>query len=239
MNQKFCVVTATREKTIEDFKKNTLLGQSLEIKTYFDVDIVCFSNNSTGLSNCYNTAIQQFINDDRILVFVHDDIALLDYYWPIRVYEALQKYDIVGVAGNVRHNINFPSWAHSHSDGNMLHWDEDKYLSGTMLHSEMWPPKIITVYGDLNKQVVTLDGAFLACTTKTLRDYNLSFDERFDFHFYDMDFCKTAVEKQCKLGTFPLSLMHAGKGNMNTQSYKEAYIKYNEKWKNYELNNNR
>lgn len=240
MNQKVCVVTATREKTIEDFKNNTLLGKSLEIKTYFDIDLICFTNNTTGLGTCYNKAIQQVIDEDKILVFVHDDIAILDYYWPLRVDEALQNYDIIGVAGNTRHNINFPSWAHSHSDGNNVIWDEDKHLSGSMLHSDTWPPKIVTVYGSLYKEVVNLDGAFLACTTKTIRNYNLSFDEIFEFHFYDADFCKAAHEKKCKLGTFPLALMHAGKGNMGTKSYRESYIKYNDKWKsNYESTNNR
>lgn len=230
MNQKICVVTTTREKTLDDFTKNTLLGKSLEIKTYFNIEVMCFVNNTNGLSMCYNDAIKKHINDDKILVFVHDDIALLDYYWPLRVIESLNHYDIAGVAGNVRHEINFPSWAHSHSDGNNVIWDEDRYLSGSMLHSDTWPPKIVTVYGELNRQVVNLDGAFLACTTKTLREYDLKFDERFDFHFYDADFCKAAHTKNCKLGTFPLALMHAGKGRMNTESYINAYIKYNEKW---------
>ena len=118
MDQKICVVTATREKTIEDFKTNTLLGKSLNIKTYFDIELICFTDNSNGLSKCYNEAIRQSENTEKILVFVHDDVALLDYYWPLRVIEALKTYDIVGVAGNTRHKINYPSWAHSHVENN-------------------------------------------------------------------------------------------------------------------------
>lgn len=230
MSMKICVVTATREKTLKDFQTNTLLGQSLSINTYFNIELLCYNDNKEGLSKCYNDAIGKKIDEDIILVFVHDDIALLDYYWPLRVIESLQKYDIAGVAGNIRHQINFPSWAHSHSDGNQVIWDEDKNLSGCMLHSDSWPPKIVTVYGDLNKEVVNLDGAFLACRTNTLKNYNLRFDEQFEFHFYDADFCKNAHEKHCKLGTFPLALMHAGKGRMDTNEYRSGYLKYYEKW---------
>lgn len=224
------VVTATREKTVEDFKKNTLLGKSLEIKTYFNIELKCFIDNTFGLGYCYNQAIQESKNQNKIIVFVHDDVALLDYYWPIRVNEALQRYDIVGVAGNERHENNFPSWAHSHSDGINCIWDEDKFLSGSMLHGNVWPPNIVTVYGSLDKKVVNLDGVFIATTTNTLRDKNLEFDPIFDFHFYDADFCKSAIEKNCNIGTFPLSLLHAGKGTMTTDSYIKSYLKFNEKW---------
>ena len=238
MDQKICVVTTTREKTIEDFKTNTLLGKSLDIKTYFDVEVICFTDNSHGLSKCYNEAISKLKNTDKILVFVHDDVALLDYYWPLRVVEALKKYDIVGIAGNVRHQINYPSRAHSHVENNKIIWDDDKYLSGSMLHDSNWPPKIITVYGDLNKEVVNLDGVFLAMSNNIISEKSLSFDERFKFHFYDADFCKSAVNKECKLGTFPLALLHAGKGNMNAPEYIDGYKEFNRKW-NDELSNNR
>lgn len=234
---KICVVTATREKTIEDFKKNTLLGKSLEIKTFFDIELVCFVNNTDGLSKCYNDAINQLKNTDKILVFVHDDVALLDYYWPLRTIEALKNYDIAGVAGNIRHKINYPSWAHSHVENGSLVWEDDKYLSGSMLHDSVWPPKIISIYGDLNKEVVILDGVYLAMSTRILSDKNLGFDERFKFHFYDADFCKSAVNKECKLGTFPLALLHAGKGNMNAPEYIDGYKEFYRKW-NDELSNN-
>jgi len=187
MDQKICVVTATREKTIEDFKRNTLLGKSLEIKTFFDIELVCFVNNTDGLSKCYNEAINQLKNTDKILVFVHDDVALLDYYWPLRTIEVLKNYDFAGVAGNVRHQINYPGWAHSLVENGSLIWD---------------------------------------------------FDERFKFHFYDADFCKSAVNKKCKLGTFPLALLHAGKGNMNSPEYIDGYKEFYRKW-NDELSNNR
>ncbi len=238
MDQKICVVTATREKTIEDFKTNTLLGKSLNIKTYFDIELICFTDNSNGLSKCYNEAIRQSENTEKILVFVHDDVALLDYYWPLRVIEALNTYDIVGVAGNTRHENNYPSWAHNRVENGRIVWDDDKYLSGSMLHDSNWPPKIVSIYGDLNKEVVNLDGVFLAMSTNLISKKNLSFDERFKFHFYDADFCKSAVNKECSLGTFPLALLHAGKGDMNAPEYIDAYREFYRKY-NDEFNNNR
>jgi GT2 family glycosyltransferase len=229
---KICIVTATREKTFEDFKTNTLLGKSLSIQTHFDIQIECFIDNKEGLSKVYNDAINRVHQQTDIIVFAHDDVALLDYYWPIRVVEALNTYDIVGVAGNSRHKINYPSWAHSHVENGNLVWDDEKYLSGSILHDSTWPPKIVSVYGDLNKEVVNLDGVFIATKSKLLSEKELIFDERFKFHFYDADFSKNAVTKGCKLGTFPLALLHAGKGNMNAPEYIVAYKEFNRKWNN-------
>jgi len=241
ISEKFLVVAATREKTQQDFYSNTLLGKSVQLQTYFDIDLHVFLDNKKGLCHCYNLAIDTLKeNEPKTVIFVHDDVAIFDYYWPLRVHEALKEFDIVGIAGNARHEVNYPNWAFKGSENNKLIWDDDEFVAGSVLHGDGWPAKIFSYFGDYSKKVVNLDGLFLATTSKLLLEKNLRFDELFDFHFYDADFCKSATEKSCSLGTFPLSILHQLKeGNhFNSPEYYNAYVKFVEKWSKNELRNN-
>jgi len=232
-SQKFLIVSPTREKTLEDFYENTLLGKSLKLKTPFDIELCIFLDNKKGLCECNNLAIEKLsVQEPKIVVFVHDDVAIYDHYWPLRVFEALKKFDIVGIAGNAKHEINYPSWAFRAVEDNKFIWDDDKFLAGSVLHGTDWPPQIFTYFGEYEKQVVNLDGLFIATTSNLLLEKNLRFDELFDFHFYDADFCKSAVQKDCRLGTFTLSVMHQLKegNNFMSKEYYNAYIKFVEKW---------
>jgi hypothetical protein len=79
--------------------------------------------------------------------------------------------------------------------------------------------------------VKLLDGVLLAAHSETLISKNLRFDERFDFHFYDLDFCRQAEAKHLRLGTWPLSLIHESAGQFGSPAWREAYAKYLDKWK--------
>jgi len=56
------------------------------------------------------------------------------------------------------------------------------------------------------------------------------FDPRFDFHFYDMDFCRTARKAGLRLGTWPICLTHQSGGNFASDAWKEKCRLYREKW---------
>jgi hypothetical protein len=51
------------------------------------------------LPTVYNHAIEAALVQPAILVFVHDDVYLCDFFWPERVREAVERFDVVGVAG--------------------------------------------------------------------------------------------------------------------------------------------
>jgi len=42
---------------------------------------------------------------------------------------------------------------------------------------------------------------------------NLGFDERFGFHFYDLDLCRQAEQRGIRTGTWPISVVHESGGN--------------------------
>ncbi len=221
------VVCATRLKKTE-FLKKSLTGISISslIETS-PVKIRLFEDNKNGLSTCYNTAIQEFIDKDCILVFIHDDVLITDFFWTKRVIDSLNLFNIVGVAGNRRRVSGQSSWAFIDKIRTLDHKDN---FSGAIAHGNSFPPNFLRPYGPSNMQCLLLDGVFLAAKTSDLKMHNLRFDEQFLFHFYDMDFCRNAEVCGLKMGTIPLSLIHNSGGSFNNDEWAKAYQNYIDKW---------
>ncbi len=59
--------------------------------------------------------------------------------------------------------------------------------------------------GAPGQAVRLLDGVLLAARSRTLLDYGLAFDPRFDLHFHHMDFCRRAELRGLRMGTWPLT----------------------------------
>jgi len=228
-SEKIRVVTATRLSK-DQFGEKSLLAKSLRSYLPNNVELIAYVDNKTGLSEIYNLEIEKSKNDPCILMFVHDDVMLVDYFWPTRIIEGLEKYDVVGLAGNKKRTPYQPSWAHIGHDGENFIWDHDDNLSGTVAHGDSWPPEIVTTYGPSNQEVMLLDGVLLAAHSSKLIEKNIKFDPKFTFHFYDLDFSRTCSNNGLSLGTIELSVCHAGKGNMSSTDYRMMYDLYINKW---------
>lgn len=59
----------------------------------------------------YNIAIEEARSGPAILVFVHDDVHLLHYFFAERVLRSLERFQLIGLAGNKRCVPGQPSWA--------------------------------------------------------------------------------------------------------------------------------
>jgi hypothetical protein len=88
MKIRLVIATRVNEK---DFFEKTATGRSIAIRRPEFVEVRLFSNNKMGLSKLYNQAIFEAINNPAILIFIHDDIHILDYYWFDRVKEAIKN----------------------------------------------------------------------------------------------------------------------------------------------------
>ena len=219
----FKIVSATRAD--EQAFKMSALGKSLH-KCYaaFPVEKRIFFGNRNGLPICYNQAIREAEGPEQVIVFVHDDVHLLDFFWMNHLMIGLTSFDVVGVAGNRRRVPRQPSWAFI---DDKFTWDVASNLSGIVAHGKEFPFSL-SVYGPPMQQCQLLDGVLLAARAKTLKD--LFFDERFGFHFYDMDFCRQAEQKKLKLGTIPLSLAHESGGAYGSAPWRHSYETYLAKW---------
>jgi len=224
------IICATRGSKENFF--NTKTGKSIQAcQKITKYELNLFSENSEGLSKVYNIAIEDSKNKPAILVFIHDDILLGDFYYGKRISEGLQQYDIVGCAGCKKRHDKQPSWCHMYYEKtkNKFLFHNHSNLSGAIGHGESYP-EIIDYYGETHQECALLDGVLLAAKSTTLLENDLRYDEDFKFHFYDLDFCRTAELKGLKMGTIDLSLIHASAGNFGNLSWQEAYEKYIQKW---------
>lgn len=223
--KKIIFIVATREKESYFFSK-TMIGKSLKYFNFPFVSVDIFGENTKGLSEIYNQAIEKYLHDDVILVFAHDDIYILDFFWSKILYQGLSNYDIVGVVGNRSRSKYQSSWAFKDINGT---WDDEKNLSGVIGHGKEFPAESLGIFGPMS-EVEILDGVFISISTEVLRLKKIRFDERFKFHFYDMDFCRTSTNAKLKLGTIPLSLIHGSTGNYSSNAWLDSYKKYILKW---------
>jgi hypothetical protein len=226
MIPKFRFVCATRGSS-DQFFTSTPLGRSLAIYNAPFAELTLFDNNKTGLPKLYNEAITDSVSDPAILVFVHDDVHLCDFFWHQRIVDGLEAFDIIGVAGNRRRLPKQPTWGYI--DENFT-WDDSTNLSGAVAHGSGFPPTMLSSYGASAQEVKLLDGLFLAARSETILANGIRFDEQFDFHFYDMDFCRQAETKSLRMGTWPLSLIHESPGHAATPAWRTQYAKYLQKW---------
>jgi len=226
MANKIRLVIATRENE-SDFFEKTATGRSLSLYKYPFLEIRLFPNNTSGLPSQYNIAISESINDPAILVFIHDDVHMIDYFWVNQILDALDQFDVVGLAGNKRRVAKQPAWAFI---DNKFTWDNSENLSGVVGHGKGFPPANLAIFGPPRQEVKLLDGLMLITDSITLVQNDIRFDEQFDFHFYDLDFCRQIEQKGLKMGTWSISVIHESGGNFESEGWSRSYQRYIEKW---------
>jgi len=220
-------VCGTR-RTPEQFSNETALGRSLKLYNHLQhAQLHLFDNNARGLSTIYNEAIRFAEQQPAILVFIHDDVWLNDFFWTERITEALERFDVVGLAGNTRRLPRQPAWAFATPD---LKWDDRQFLSGTVGHGKGFPCEIVSWFGPAPQACKLLDGLMLIADSAKLIENDVRFDDQFKFHFYDMDFCRQAELKGLRMGTWPMSVVHESGGAFGTPSWREGYERYLRKY---------
>ncbi|MCP3717972.1 tetratricopeptide repeat protein [Paraburkholderia sp. CNPSo 3281] len=213
----------------QQFFSETALGRSLNLyESLPGLQLQLFDNNTRGLSSIYNEAIDYATQHPAILVFVHDDVWLSDNFWNERIRESLARFDVVGLAGNVRRLPRQPAWCYPTPD---LRREEPQYVSGTVAHGKGFPSKNVLTFGPSGKECKLLDGLLLIADSETINRRELRFDEQFEFHFYDMDFCRQAELKGLRMGTWSLSVVHESVGSFGSRSWREGYDLYLSKYK--------
>ncbi len=181
--------------------------------------------NARPLPEIYNTRIAAPEPAD-VLVFIHDDVWIEDFYFADRLLEGLGRFDVVGLAGNSRRYPGQKSWIAS-PDGP----DPDRpHLRGAMAHGEA-PLGPVRFFGPNAAACELLDGVFLAARKTTLAQRKVAFDPQFDFHFYDLDFCRSARKANLRLGVWPIAMTHRSNGNFGAAGYRENGLRYFAKWR--------
>jgi GT2 family glycosyltransferase len=219
------IVSATRLSAGE-FAAKSALGLSLQRLGFESRLKACLAfANRVGLPSIYNSRIVAS-GDADILVFMHDDVWIDDHFFADRVIEGLRHFDLIGVAGNRRRVPGQAAWLFV--DGN-LSLDERANLSGAVAHGTQ-PCGAVSYFGVIPAPCELLDGVLLAARKSMLMERNVFFDPRFDFHFYDMDFCRAARQAGLRLGTWPISITHQSDGAFGGERWQALYRAYLAKW---------
>ena len=190
--------------------------------------------NSRGLPEVFNAAIEARLaagsllrgeqTRDEILVFVHDDVWLDDAQTGEHLLSGFGQFDVIGVAGSVGRVAGQLSWFAFNSGSEIL----DHAMSGMICHGND-PCGEISYFGPWKQSCELLDGVFLAVRLNTIANTGLRFDPRFDFHFYDVDFCRTARSLGLRLGTWPIALTHQSGGSFDDE-WRSSHAEYLAKW---------
>lgn len=233
LNCQLLIVSATRS-TEQDFWSQSALGVSLKTHMARDSRLkasIAFEN-TRGLSEVFNESIEQ-ADASAILVFIHDDVWIDEENFADAVISGLKCFDMIGVAGNKRRVANQPAWAFI---DDKFTWDEPINLSGRVAHGKEAFGHI-NDYGAVPAECELMDGVFLAVKKSSLKARNVKFDPQFDFHFYDMDFCRTARQAGLRLGTWLVNLTHQSAGAFGSPHWIEKYQLYLNKWEAASANN--
>jgi len=223
----FRIIAATRLDRA-CFISQTLLGRSMERVILPDaLELEVAYENSAGLPEIYNAALAR-ADDADVMIFIHDDVWIDDWFLCQRVREGLERFAVVGVAGNRRRVPKQPGWWTV--DTSTVRCDYDvEYISGSIAHFEGPVAKVIC-YGEVPSAVKLLDGVFLDVRAGSLRQAGVTFDQRFQFHFYDMDFCRQCQQAGLTMGTWPIPLTH-GSGGQPGEHWRAVYQEYVKKWR--------
>jgi hypothetical protein len=179
-----------------------------------------FEDNAAGLPLRYNAVLDQAAGSDQIVAFVHDDIAVLDESVVPSIVAAAERFVVIGIAGSPDLMI---------SDDLPTTWFQPSRasLSGRVEHS-IGGSVVVSDYGPAGRPCVVLDGLVIAVDMRRIG--SVRFDPRFDFHFYDLDFCLSARAAGLPIGTADLHLRHFSGGNFSSPRYSAGLDRFRAKW---------
>jgi protein O-GlcNAc transferase len=226
------IVSATRLPESE-FWTQSALGISLSMtrSNWSGRATTCIAyENRAGLPELYNARIAAK-NEHDILVFVHDDVWIDDLSFCDRVIEGCDAFDVIGLAGCARTRPNQAGWMISDlAPADNSFWiHKDIVPSGCVAHGP-GPVGERSYFGPMPLECELLDGLFFAMKKKVVLDSGARFDPQFKFHFYDLDFCRTARLHRLRLGTWPILVTHQSHGAYGSKNWIEQLAVYRAKW---------
>lgn len=176
----------------------------------------------------YNLGIEMANpQDDDILVFIHEDVKILDENFCKKLELVFNKKPDVGLVGLIG-TTSFPEaggwWLCDHS----LH--RGALIQGKPGTSGKETFHMVRKKGYF-EDLVSVDGFCFAVRGSVLKD--LKFDEETypeAFHFYDVDFCFSILEKGWDIATCDILLEHASEGPLPESWFKNKE-RFLNKWK--------
>ncbi|PCJ14516.1 MAG: hypothetical protein COB04_14985 [Gammaproteobacteria bacterium] len=226
------IISATRYSELH-FRRYSKLGVALQ-KISYDPNIcisILYQNcmpNGVGLAELFNQYLHPQY-EKEILLFVHDDVYIDDFFLSFRLNEAIARYDVIGVAGNRTLPSPEISWVLDRNLADGFYWQAKEKLSGAVAHFNSAGERV-SQYGDVPSDCRLIDGCFMAVNAERVLASGARFDKQFKFHFYDLDFCRTCDQNGLKIGTWPIAVTHDSGGAFGSEAWEHACKDYFAKW---------
>ena len=203
MNDNILVVIPTNKEKV--FSENTF--------KFLGIPYKIIKNNTRGLSEIYNEAIEEALkNNIEYLVLMHDDLLITDIYFQAKLNKVFNLgIDVVGLVGSQEFNPYKSEKIAWH-----LCSDKQKFVGALEHFHDTY--FTYNYYGPVPASVKVLDGVFFAINLKKIG--NVRFDEVFKFNFYDLSFCLNCNKNNIKLGVTNIHGTHLSSGaGLNTSQY--------------------
>lgn len=183
-------------------------------------------NNTEPLSKIYNKAIDFAIEENfDVIVLCHDDV-IIESDLTYKLESAIEKFDIIGVAGTTECKLEEPALWHIMGGG----FGGGK-LHGAVAHGSD-NQKSMTSFGPYPKRVLLLDGVFLAIKRNVFEKVRFDETNPAGFHFYDLDYSLSCHKEGFKLGVSDIMITHASPGLREFNSeFNKGQKWFLEKWK--------
>lgn len=223
MNYRFIVASQKKEF------KDTLLYDSICYNTLDSSLIYFYGKNNRSLPEVYNEGLQKCIdNDIDYAIFVHDDVFINCFDFNYRINSnLLNKYDVIGLAGNTQINVKEPVLWHLMTSR--------ENLRGCVAHGKNTTEYMYTSFGPIPSKAMLIDGVFIAVNLKKLPK-TVRFDEKIPskFHFYDLCFSLDCNLAKVKVGVVDIPIIHNSPGLSNvSDEWREGQKYFLEKYSKY------
>jgi len=223
--KKVVLITCTRIKNMEDFKNRPIFKSIEKLTNLYSLkefDFKICSDNKTGLSEVYNSFINNKEHVNDILLFVHDDVTIKDLFLVETLNES--PFTVTGLAGTKTANLSAPPAWHLMSDrfdyvGEVMHTKEDT----------TWT----TVFGPTKTRTLLIDGLFISINVEKIINTQARFNEKFKFHHYDLALCLECNKHKVRVGVMPISVEHYGMGDsMHSEDWNNSAIEFKKEYYN-------
>jgi len=210
------LIVSASKRAAKDLEK-TQLVTSLNSFSGGDFELAITASNTDGLPVVYNRYITpEIASEFDCVLYVHDDVYIDDLKCFAKIEEQFNAGNsVVGLAGATGVSLTTPVLWHLMSKQNQ--W------SGAVGHpagtsSSGVDLTHVTSFGPTPKRCVILDGLFLATKPSNLVNVGVRFDEQFNFHHYDIDFCLQCNAAKLKLTTTNINVIHSSPGLTDPKS---------------------
>jgi GT2 family glycosyltransferase len=207
--------------------------RKIQANNGIDIQPYLLPNNAIPITQVYNNALNMMRTDESIkgntdfAFFVHNDVNFELGDAVRRLVEVKDKYDLIGFAGTKKAKISQVPF--TWFTGSIPYPDE-RY--GRVIMQET---RQESFYNSNNPDVkdtrVALIDGLCMILNRSIIESDMMFDTRFNFDFYDSDFCLECLKRKFRIGVIVLPVFHLSTGeSVMTKEFLEPNKAFAEKW---------